>query len=407
MTFKPKLNSIKTFNLWSIFYCFILLLSLIYNTLFVDSNYPISDFFINYHGGFIRRGLLGECLLYLYGYGISPFLIIYTLCISSFLIIAIFMVYNFHKRGYALGILTTSFMLGGVGLFGFAFFRRDFILLSIFLLIIYLRKRISFPFWLLFGNILSIIAILCHEPYVFWALPFLICITHLRQKNWLISSLLWLPSLLAFILCIHFSGNLEQYLAIRRATESFIEYPNVIDFLHFKTDSVMKWHISSIFLDRVHHIPNIIGSMISISVAIYISTTAVPVYNNTLKREDRTNYSLLFMLAITCLLPMFTILSIDYSRTCMYAAISAYIVFFMLTEEECRLLFPPKIYQCGTFLLNKMDTLIPPSRTKVLLIILLIGTVETTDQSTLGLFRDSEIGNTLVCIYKTIMLIWH
>lgn len=73
----------------------------------------VSEFLINYQGGFVRRGLLGEILLHLHNnLKLSPYYSIITLSIFSYIGIVIFFVKLFIKNGYTLFILPFVFFLG-------------------------------------------------------------------------------------------------------------------------------------------------------------------------------------------------------------------------------------------------------------------------------------------------------
>lgn len=403
--FIESVTSVKTLNRWAAFYMVILIVSLVYNSVYTFQFYDFSDLFINYQGGFIRRGLLGEGLLWVYSLGGNPFYVAYAMSLTAYLIIVLFMVYHFHKRGYAVGLLTVSFLLGGVGIFGLAFFRRDFLMLCLFLLIVKLWRNLPFSWWVVCGNILAMMAILCHEVFAFWAMPLLLLITHLRIHHWIKAIVCWIPSLLVFLLCLYESGNIIQYQLIKKSTEAFLEYPNVIDFLSFDKGYVMKFHLHYNFLDSMHHIPNVIGSVASVLLAIYISTMANTVYRISSVRNSQDNlyYSALFLGLLVCFVPMLTILSTDYTRTLMYASLSSYIVIFSLTEKECNDLVPGFILRCVGKVLTFIKRWFPPTRVKILLIVLFLGTVEWTGQGTLGLLRNSEIGNALMVIYKVMV----
>lgn len=406
LKFKNKLDTIASIQVlggWSVVYAVILLCSLIYNSVFTFQFYDFSDLFINYQGGFVRRGLLGELFYWLYLRGLNPIYVAYGMSLLAYAVILGYMSHQFHQRGYAVGLLLVSFVLGGIGVFGMAFFRRDFIMFCLFLLTMFLRRKVSFGWWLICGNIITMIALLCHEPYMFWAYPLLCLVTHLHNQSWVKTILYWLPCLLVFILCLHFSGNEAQYLLIRQSTEPFLYFPNVMDFLSFDKGYVMNFHIGYNFLDSVYHIPNVIGSLASILIGMYYYTTSVSVYHTAdFSRTDRISYSVIFMCVLICLLPMFTILSTDYTRTLMYAGLSSYIVFFELTAKECSRLFPPIIIRMVEKMTNCVDRLIPPTRFKIMFIVLFLSAVEWTGQGAFGVLRNSELGNSLMVVYKIV-----
>ena len=134
--------------------------------------YAFSDMFINYSGGFVRRGLLGSILLWLNAVGIDSVVAAMTVCIAAFAAVAAYIIRQFIRRGYDVALLPVCFLLGSAGAYGFSFLRRDFIILAAFLIIMQLRKKLPHGWWIAAGNALSVITILTYEPFVFFSLPF-------------------------------------------------------------------------------------------------------------------------------------------------------------------------------------------------------------------------------------------
>ncbi|MGN1277768.1 MAG: hypothetical protein ACI4UK_12320, partial [Floccifex sp.] len=81
------------------------------------TSYPISDWLINYQGGFVRRGLIGEALYYLYD--MTSVNVIILIIIASFVIMVGFTYLFINKwRQYRLSyLILPSFLLIG-GLWG-------------------------------------------------------------------------------------------------------------------------------------------------------------------------------------------------------------------------------------------------------------------------------------------------
>lgn len=397
------IKSIKFFNRWSLFYAVILLIAAIYNYVYNFQYYSFADVFINYQGGFVRRGLMGEMLYRLHGLSFDPLHTALLLCLVAYLTIVMFMVKGFKRRGYSLGLLCVSFLVGGVGIFGICFFRRDFIELCILLIIVKAWTKVDFRLWLVLANALTVIAILLHEPYAFYGLPIVVLLTFLKTNKITRSLLCWIPSFAAFLLCLKYSGNAEVYAAIMQSIKPYADYHNVIEFFTFDSLSVMRMHLYYNFFAVLNHLPTIIGSIL---VTLYYGANATSQYTNTcVSPQERTNYFALLSFLMLCQIPMFTVLSIDYTRTCIYASISAYIVFFCLDTESCTKLLPRWYRNLTERVLTTMNRIVPPTRLKIFAIAFFIGTVQQTSQSTLGLFRDSEFGNTFMVLYKMVRLL--
>lgn len=195
------LNSNKILKTWCTIYAMFLVINIgisLFNKEYLHST-CFADLFINYQGGFVRRGLLGEFLLYCYHKNVNPYTVAISLSFISYGVVTIYMLYQFHKRQYNIGLLSITFLLGGFGANGFEYYRRDFIIIVIFWAVMLLWKKIKLWKWLIIGNILFALTILCYEPFIFFGIPFAVLLTHLKSKNWLKSISSWIPSYITFL----------------------------------------------------------------------------------------------------------------------------------------------------------------------------------------------------------------
>ena len=137
-------------------------------------SYEVSDWLINYEGGFVRRGLIGQMLLeleklHLYDVRLAIALMI-AVCSVAILWILIRI---FKREGWSLLIIPIGLCLG------YTFFniwgRRDLLTLTMtFLIFLSYRKAISgsrqwLP-WCAF-HMLSVLQILIHEAAFFYTFP--------------------------------------------------------------------------------------------------------------------------------------------------------------------------------------------------------------------------------------------
>ena len=100
--FLRYMNTKKALSRWTVFYVGLLIVSVIYNSIYTFQFFDFSDLFINYQGGFIRRGLLGEIFYQFYLKGINPVYLAYIISLLSYIVIVVYMIRNFRKHGYAL-----------------------------------------------------------------------------------------------------------------------------------------------------------------------------------------------------------------------------------------------------------------------------------------------------------------
>lgn len=401
------ITSRRFLRIWTVFYVCCLAV-LVFRT-FRDGivTYGFCDMFINYSGGFVRRGLLGSLFLKGMNCGISPVAAAMTLCVVSFIAVAAYMLWQFRRRGYSVELLAVCFLLGGVGVYGFPFLRRDFFILAMFLLVMILRQRLPLAAWLVAGNIVSVFTILCYEPFAFFGLPFFILATRLRVGGWLRPALCWLPSAASFLVCCKYSGDAASYAAMCASTRSFLETPGIMDFIPKKSFDVMKFHVKMNFFKADHCVPNVLVSCVSIFSVLYYCVNAVPLYaRQKAGIVARRNVMLLLLLcALFFQLPMFVCLSTDYSRLLIYTAVSAFIMHFTLSDEELDRLFPAPLYSMADRWLGAADRLLPPSRGKVVFIMMFIGVAAWTSKPGFDFLASSEVGtavNAVVTLLKWI-----
>lgn len=139
------------------------------------TSFEISDWLINYQGGFVRRGLCGE-LLYR-AYQVHPFnvrVFLYSLCILMSVLSAISVYFWFKKKGWSLFIVASGFFFLYILFRPYA--RRDLLMLALMIGVIYLYGRYlrnKHLKTLVTLEILSVLMVLVHESSFFFIFPIL------------------------------------------------------------------------------------------------------------------------------------------------------------------------------------------------------------------------------------------
>lgn len=132
--------------------------------------WQITELLINYQGGFIRRGLIGEIMYYLNNtFEIDVIIQAYTFSIVSFLLFSYIIIKDTIKRGYSILMLPTAMLLSSLFVSGH-WVRKDIFIMLLFYAVVRLLKNKSFLNYLL-ANILLIIGTLSHEVILFIAAP--------------------------------------------------------------------------------------------------------------------------------------------------------------------------------------------------------------------------------------------
>ncbi|MDR1682029.1 MAG: hypothetical protein LBS25_01365, partial [Candidatus Symbiothrix sp.] len=192
-----KINvKIQALNVLFGLFAILLLYRLFYDffTPYDYGSHGISSFLINYHGGFVRRGLIGEILFFFAeNFNIHVEWTIKIICLLAFVLVSFFFVRQFLKKSYSLYILPLCFFLGGAILDGY-WVRKDLLFFCFFIPVIWLYNKNNIPVFvkMLFINILAVFIILNHEVFAFFALPvlYLLFFNQFKIKGFLRSSVL-------------------------------------------------------------------------------------------------------------------------------------------------------------------------------------------------------------------------
>lgn len=180
----------------------------------------ISDWLINYQGGFVRRGLAGELLWRLYQLHPYPVAtIIMVVYFISVVLIASLLLWFFRRNGWSLYLLPFPLFLYVSLERGFMFGKRDYIQLLLAFVVFWefknylieyvLKKRIIHVvvLWCL-----TVLMLLLHEGIFFAVFPFLVLYTFVRYRDsWKTFLrklvLLWCPAGMILCMIVVFHGN--------------------------------------------------------------------------------------------------------------------------------------------------------------------------------------------------------
>lgn len=351
--------------------CF-LLTELFFGTRLFFEGYPsyesmiISDWLINYEGGFVRRGLIGQFLLELYK--VIPHPIAYTILTIYFssLVVLLRIIYHiFKNNGWSLFIAIFPVCIS----ISFLGVRRDYLMLILcyYVLKLYSRyiqtHRNSLLIW---ANIISSLAILMHEVYFFFTIPILIFFTitslgHLSLKTMAKSLLLWSPPIITmFAVCIN-KGDISTAQIIWDSWKPcFTAYPlsdtlpqmgSAVEWLSYNTSYAIPFHINKFWL--YEFIPGIPSWPFNtyVIVCIFIIMTRLNSINIQfwpIQSIDYVKLGSILIIQLVFLFPMFGFLSCDFSRVIMYWVLSSIFTYHWLQ----------KTLKIPTFLKQKLKKLL-------------------------------------------------
>ena len=239
----------------------------LYKNRFYDNSWTIGEWLISYGGGFVRRGLVGEIIYYLSSkFFISPILIVWLISFISLLLLII-LVLNFCKNYFEKSFLLSQIIILAP-ISGDYFVRKDSFLILLYGLCLlafkgYYVKDISKITCIFLVNIFSIVAILSHESFGIWGLPSLFLIIYLFErlekknifKSILFSILIFIPSIISFILCWIFKGNLDQSILIHNSWQSLKDILPTLGALNLSNPSgaiaAIGWGTSQVYTNTL------------------------------------------------------------------------------------------------------------------------------------------------------------
>jgi hypothetical protein len=370
------------------------------------NNYCDTEFLINYQGGYVRRGLLGEGIYQICRItSWDPRWIIASICVVTLVTLTIFLLCQFRKNQLCWWILPLSFTLLGAD-----FIRKDCLCMLVVIVILYALKYNGNK-WIKLGIIYLLTALLfnLHEAFFFVIGPFVILYllrseTMFRHTLGRIASSL--PILLFFAVLCLYSGNQAIADTIQHSWNNL--YPTLFqpNLTERNSISALGWDTLDTFIS---HLTTNYGKYNSTPVyalflrpllfllVYYVITrfTFLFIGNNaTWKRQDKTPFSTLMIFQFCSLIPMFTVLSCDFSRVFMYWTISSYCILFIFGQDSLSKLFYNRIQ----IIIRKFDSVIDthiPTRKTILCLIILFLSINNYFHSTEPMLLDSSVAGVI------------
>lgn len=356
---------------------------------FAKESWNITEFLINYQGGFVRRGLLGEIILFSHHtIGINPYILILTISILAYLALLCFFIVLFVKKGYTLFILPFVFFLGNPIINDF-WVRKDVLLILFFISIIYCATKKSSRY-LILVNFLLVTGLLIHESIGFFCFPILllILITLKNSDNYgakaIVLSLAQLtPSLLAFVSVLYYKGSQLVASKIWTSWKSVTfpiqakddhKIPAAIDGISWSLKKGLLFTYNTL-LDFTDGIYAPLGWSVILLVVYYILTNTDKLNFRTFnyapsKNFNRINISNVMLFQLLAVFPLF-VLGWDYGRWVFFWVTSSFAITLLIPETKLSTIFPKTIFITSTKINHILDLLF--SKSGVFLCCALIG----------------------------------
>lgn len=311
----------------------------------------ISDWLINYEGGFVRRGLIGQFLIE--SYKIIPHPIAYTILTIYFTSLAVLLgiIYHvFKKNGWSLFISIYPVCIS----ISFLGVRRDYLIL---ILCFFVFKQFSKYLLtnhyshIVYANFISVLAILMHEVYFFFTIPLLMVFTLTKHNDLSFRTtikclLLWSPTLITMFAVCFFKGDMNTAQIIWDSWQPcFKAYPlsdtlpqmgSAVEWLSYDTSFAIPFHLQKFWLyNFISTIPswpfNIYVIVCTYIIVTHLNTINIQFWP--IRNLEYNKLGSILLIQLVSLFPMFGFLSCDLSRVIMYWILSSLFAFHWLQKE--------------------------------------------------------------------------
>ncbi|MGN0836651.1 MAG: hypothetical protein ACI4OS_04350 [Akkermansia sp.] len=331
---------------------------------FVLTDWGLSEFLINYQGGFVRRGLLGELLFRLCEpHHWDPRWLILPLVLGVFVLTVYWFILVFRKYRLCLWFIPTYCFLG------MALVRKDFLMMGLIILSLHFYTKIRRPsFRLIVCSLLLIIVLNVHEAAFFIIGPLWMLIMlydrGLPYRLWSRLSIGLIPVLMFAVLSI-FKGNGATAESIFHSWDYLYSgadsFPASIGALAWNSQQTFFSHLFDNFGDislgfkfgdggpsYAHYIRNacipyggLIVRPLAIAILFYLAVNLL--FPRRESREVLRKYVLILLFFFFSLLPLFTVLSCDFQRIAAYWLLSSVVGFHYLRGIELRVPFADRL----------------------------------------------------------------
>lgn len=312
-----------------------------------------SEWLINYEGGFVRRGLIGEIILSIYNeFNIDISLLLYILCYFSTFALIILIIILFKKKGLSLLLIPTVILLGGFAINIIPAYRRDALMLLIIYLALYLfreyEKKQTTPIYILFC-IVGILVILVHEASFFCFAPFIFIHQYINLKDLgfgkrIIKSIaILLPILVSMGAVCIYKGDQETANTIWNSysnffTAKFNHIPAIglgVEALTWNSVDTFWFHFCTNYTEPlIEYVPRFFAWVAIFFFTFYLCANVNKVRMFSYEKDiDSVSLITILIIQFIALMPLFTVLSCDLRRIIMYWTITTFFIFTLMDNQ--------------------------------------------------------------------------
>ncbi|MDE6297041.1 MAG: hypothetical protein K2L89_04265 [Muribaculaceae bacterium] len=357
-------------------------------------SFNMSEFLINYQGGFVRRGLFGEGLYHLYtllGFPLRPTIMVFSLTV--YLLVLGFFIYQFREHKYCWWLILSPLFMGMQEFI----IRKDYLLYAVLIGILYLlRKEASLRNVL--ACLILVISIMVHEAFFLWCIPIYTLLLWSEKRKRVLNFFLIVIPVFAFLLMSYFKGSPAVADAINDSWNAIVpgqpllyDGQSSIGALGWNTLETFKWHLS---VNAGEGGAGVVLVPLIVLGAYYLFTNFMYAFRKASeeeKRKSRLALSLVYSVTFIFLIPMFTFLSCDVGRVMQYLVVVTISSFLIIPSDRLISIFPTW-YVNGIKRVNShLISFLPPNK-GVLILLLLFLSIRGCMFSVLSCWTCSVVG---------------
>lgn len=390
-----------------VYFIVVVFFNFYYFSIFHAIEQSYTEFLINFEGGFVRRGLIGQIIYEICEPShFSPIVAIYAICAISWLGVVVFFFRKFKEKGLCWWLLASPFLLGSTS----DFIRKDYLSYLVLIGILYLvanKPRL----WHIAGVMLLVIfGIMLHEAFIFYGVP-LAVITLMSGKStrWQGVAVSVLAVAVFMVMCLY-KGDAAIAKAISDSwswafpdmplNEGRNYYGLNIWALSWDTVETMKMHLLLNLLNYEYDHFTILIQVPVWLLSYYLFTNFLMVFrgNHTVEQAETTRrrVSALYLMSFFFLLPMFTVLSCDYIRIYQYMVITTYAAYLLLPGDTVDRVVPRFVNNFAVRFNRIFEGILVPNKWLLLILLFVVSASPTNHAIIKSMIHNSILGNLFI-----------
>ena len=346
------------------------------------TNWAATDYLINYQGGFVRRGMVGEILYQLRLHlGVDPLTLLTVVTVFCFILLVLLFVKSFWERRLQLFILPLAICFGQTDVV-----RKDSIMILLLWLILYCYLHVkSSNVKLGLSMLIAVFLLNIHEAALFfvWPLISLLILADNKVSGRMKAVGVAIPVVTFFTLA-YFKGNVAMAQAIHDSWKAYLpaewgDVPNTsIDAIGWGANNTFLMHLKLNYFtpDLDHHWLKGWMTRPFVYFFIYYLISNYPLFFRKgyagENRDESILLSRIVLFQFIMLLPMFTILSCDLGRIVYYWTLSSFMFYFAVPRRTVERVFPGFYCAMADRIYAVVNRILPPSAIFLAAIMLVI-----------------------------------